>query len=83
MTNRGEITKGIAKETLNLLNCSEAKIQVRNNLFGFMPSTIEIKDEKRGNIFLTFGDIESKAPLRKFFDKILIKDITILSILFA
>lgn len=27
-----------------------------------MPSTIEIKDAKRGNIFLNFGDIEKLNP---------------------
>ena len=34
----------IAAETLNLLNCSEAKIKVKRNLCGLMPSTIEIMD---------------------------------------
>lgn len=54
---------GIAIETLNLLNCSEAKIKVKKNLCGFMQATIEIKNEIRGNIFLNFGDIESvEAP---------------------
>lgn len=53
----------IAMETLNLLNCSVAKIQVKKNLCGFMPSTIEIIDVNRTNIFLNFGDIEAlEAP---------------------
>ena len=50
--------ESIATKTLNHLNCVEAKIQVKQNLCGFIPSTIEIKDENRGNIFLNFGDIE-------------------------
>lgn len=48
----------IASETLNLLNVSKARIQVMDNKCGFMPALIEIKNEKRGNIFLNFGDIE-------------------------
>ena len=39
----------IASETLNLTNCSEARIKVKKNVCGFMPSTIEIKELKRGN----------------------------------
>lgn len=34
-----------APETLNLINCTEAIIQVRRNLCGFMPSTIELKTQ--------------------------------------
>ena len=35
------------------------KIQVQKILCGFMPSNIEISQEKNiGNIFLNFGDIE-------------------------
>lgn len=52
----------IANETLNLLNCSEAKIRVKRNLCGFMLSTIYIIDINRGNIFLNFGDIEIMDP---------------------
>lgn len=51
--------ESIAIDTLNLLNCSEARIRVKRNLCGLMPATIEIVDDKRGNIFLNFGDIES------------------------
>lgn len=42
--------ENIATET-NLLNCLEAKIQVKKNLYGFMLPTIEIEYEKRDNIF--------------------------------
>ena len=34
----------IASETLNLTNCSEARILVKKNICGFVPSTIEISD---------------------------------------
>ena len=36
----------IANETLNIVNVTEAKIQVQKNLCGFMSSNIEILDEK-------------------------------------
>ena len=42
-------------ETLNFVNVLEAKIQVNENSFGFISATIEINNEKRGNIFLKFG----------------------------
>lgn len=48
----------IAIQTLNLLNVSEARIQILKNKCGFLPATIEIKNEKRENIFLNFGDIK-------------------------
>ena len=47
--------ESIALETLNLIECSEARIKVRKNLCGFLPATIEIKSETRGNFFLNFG----------------------------
>ncbi|TYJ99818.1 kinesin heavy chain-like [Cucumis melo var. makuwa] len=34
----------------------EARIQVKQNCCGFVPSTIEITNVKRGNIFSNFGD---------------------------
>ena len=40
-----------------LTNCSEGRIQLKQNLCSFVPSTIEITDFKRGNIFL-HGDFE-------------------------
>lgn len=46
----------ISMETLNFVNVSEAKVQVKEN-FGFIPTTLENNDEKRGNIFLNFGNI--------------------------
>ncbi|XP_031738083.1 uncharacterized protein LOC116402658 [Cucumis sativus] len=52
----------IATETLNLTNCSEARIQVKRNLCGFVLSTNEISDHKRGNIFLHFGEFEFLSP---------------------
>lgn len=55
----------IASETLNLINYTEARIKVKKNLCGFMPSTIEIKDLKRGNTFLNFDDIEQLNLLSK------------------
>ena len=42
----------IATETLNFTDCSEAHIKVKKNQCGFVPSTIEISDQKRGKIFL-------------------------------
>lgn len=57
----GELEE-IAKETLNLQNCSKALIRVKRNLCGFIPSTIEIIDVNRGKIFLNFGDIEIMDP---------------------
>ena len=42
----------IATETLNFTNCSEAHNNVKKNQCGFVLSTIEISDQKRGNIFL-------------------------------
>ena len=56
--------ESIATETLNLLIVAE-KIQVKRNLCGFMPATIEISDEHRGNIFLNFGDLVSLDPPTK------------------
>ena len=38
---------------------SEARIRVRKNLCDFLPATIELKNESRGNFFLNFGDNES------------------------
>lgn len=52
----------ILTETPNLLNYSEAKIPIKRNLCRFMPSTIEIIDVNRRNIFLNFGDIEVMDP---------------------
>ncbi|TYJ98837.1 putative 3,4-dihydroxy-2-butanone kinase isoform X5 [Cucumis melo var. makuwa] len=52
----------IAFETLNLTNVSEARIQVKKNLCGFVPSTIEITDLKCRNIYLHFGDFEFLNP---------------------
>ena len=47
---------------MNLINVSEARIQVKKNLCGFVPSTIEITDLKRGHIYLHFGDFEFLNP---------------------
>ena len=44
----------ISRGTLNFLNVSEAKIQVKENLCGSILATIEINDKKRGNFFLNF-----------------------------
>lgn len=66
--------ESIANETLNLLNVSEAKIQVRKNLYGFMPATIEIQDERRGNIFLNFGDIETTKAPKEIHGALFLKD---------
>ena len=52
----------IATETLNLTNCSETRILVKKNICGFVPSTIEISDHKRGSISLRYGDIEFLSP---------------------
>ena len=52
----------IAIETINFTNCNEAHIKVKKNQCGFVPSTIEISNQKRGNIFLHFGDFEFLSP---------------------
>ena len=52
----------IASETLNLISVSEVRIQVKKNLCGFVQSTIEITNLKRGNIYLHFGDFEFLNP---------------------
>ena len=52
----------IASETLNLINVSEARIQVKKNLCGFVLSIIEINGLKRGNIYFHFGDFEFLNP---------------------
>ena len=56
----------IASETLNLINVSEARIQVKKNLCAFVSFTIEITDLKRGNIYLHFGDFEFLNPTNPF-----------------
>ncbi|KAA0031952.1 Retrotransposable element Tf2 [Cucumis melo var. makuwa] len=43
----------------------EAKIQAKENLCGFIPATIEISDEREGNIFLNFGVISLFNPPSK------------------
>ncbi|KAA0047189.1 hypothetical protein E5676_scaffold1280G00090 [Cucumis melo var. makuwa] len=53
---------------------SEARIQVKHNLCGFVPSTIEIIDPKRGNIFLNFGDFEFLNPPFPTSDTIMVSD---------
>lgn len=58
--------EGIALETLNLPNVSKAKIQVKKNLCGFLPSSsIEITDTKRGNTFLNLEILSNLILLRK------------------
>ncbi|TYK05420.1 Ty3/gypsy retrotransposon protein [Cucumis melo var. makuwa] len=54
--------ESIVMDTLNLTNYNEARIQVKQNLCGFVPSTIQITDPKRGNIFLNFGYFECLKP---------------------
>ena len=49
-------------DTLNLTNCREARIQVKQSLCGFVPSTIEITDSRRRKIFLNFVDFECLNP---------------------
>ena len=39
--------KNIVSETLNLLNASKAKIQVKRNQCGFVPAILEITDFNR------------------------------------
>ncbi|TYK16775.1 DNA/RNA polymerases superfamily protein [Cucumis melo var. makuwa] len=57
--------ENIAFETINFINVSEAKIQAKENLCGFIPATIEISDEREGNIFLNFGVISLFNPPSK------------------
>ena len=61
MDHFGEL-ESIAMDTLNLTNYSQIRIQVKQNLCGSVPSTIEITDLKRGNIFLNFGDFKCLNP---------------------
>ena len=65
----------IANETLNVVNVVEAKIQVQKHVCCFIPSTIDISDEKKGNIFLNFGYIECLEPTIKVQGALFIKDI--------
>lgn len=69
--------ESIAHETLNLLNVAEAKIQVKRNLCGFMPSTIEITDQNRGTKILNYGDIEVLDPPIKVKDALFVNDFPI------
>lgn len=50
--------ESISLKTMNLINCSEAKIKVSQNLCGFLPAMVELRDAFRDNIFLNFGDIK-------------------------
>ena len=55
--------ESMSLETMNRINCSEAKIKVRRNLCGFLLATVELLDAFKGNIFLNFGDIKAlEAP---------------------
>ena len=54
--------KEIASKTLNFINYSETHIKVKKNLCGFVPSTIKISYQKRGNMFLYFGEFEFLSP---------------------
>lgn len=65
----------IASETLKLLNVLAAKIKVKTNLYGFMPSTIEISDDKHGIIYY-FGDFISLEPPAKVKEELFFKDFT-------
>ncbi|XP_050946413.1 uncharacterized protein LOC107992196 [Cucumis melo] len=42
-----------------MINYSKAKIKVSQNLCGFLPATVELRDENQGNIFFNFGDFEA------------------------
>ncbi|TYK28792.1 pseudouridylate synthase 7-like protein isoform X1 [Cucumis melo var. makuwa] len=66
--------EAISVETLNDTNVVEAKIQIKWNLCGFMPATIEIADENRGTFFLNYGDIEVLCPSPKVKGDLLLKD---------
>lgn len=44
----------ISFNTLNLINLFEARIQVRQNLCGFMPASLEIKNNLSGNVSYSF-----------------------------
>ncbi|TYK14531.1 CWF19-like protein 2-like protein [Cucumis melo var. makuwa] len=54
--------KNIATDTVNPTNRREARIKVKQNLCGFVHSTVEITNSKRGNIFLNFGDFKISNP---------------------
>ncbi|MDV3146776.1 MAG: hypothetical protein Q8754_03055, partial [Sweet potato little leaf phytoplasma] len=52
----------ISSQTLNLLDCSEARIEVKRNFCGFIPAEIVVTDKIHGNFALRFGDISSLDP---------------------
>ena len=54
--------ENVASETLNLLNVSKGKIQVKRNHCGFVSATLEIVYFNRENFFLHFGDFELIKP---------------------
>ncbi|XP_038904899.1 uncharacterized protein LOC120091119 isoform X2 [Benincasa hispida] len=57
--------ESIAMEILNLIKVLDAIIKVKENLCGFVPATIEVSNEKRGSIYLNFGDISTSNPPSK------------------
>ena len=66
--------ESIATKTLNLTNCNEARIQVKPNLCGIIPTTTEITDFNRSNFFLNFDDIEPMDPPCIFKGSLILKD---------
>lgn len=66
--------ESIATNTLNLFHGSEAKVQVKRNLCGYIPSTTEIIDVNCGNNFLNFRDIEAIDPSKVVKGKLLVKN---------
>lgn len=61
-----------------MINVWKAKIKVKKNLCGFLPTTIKLKDESRGNFYFNFGDIEVLEELSVVQNPFFIKDFRIL-----
>lgn len=59
--------ESIATNTLNLFHGSEAKVQVKRNLCGYIPLTIEIIDVNCGNNFLNPSKVVKGKLLVKNF----------------
>lgn len=47
----------IAAKLHNFIDCSIALIEVKNNIFGFVPAEIIVKDDNFSNFSFRFGDI--------------------------
>ena len=66
--------ESISLETMNLINCLEAKIKVSQYICSILPATVELQDAFRGNIFLNFGNIKAIEAPKAIEEALLISD---------